>query len=70
MGVRGPTQENSQYEIRVHSETLRRLKKVLGPGVTDDDSRKIIEFVRKVMREDLDDFEKKQQVIGTKYLFR
>ena len=56
MGVRGPTQENSQHEIRVHSETLRRLKKVLGPGVTDNDSRKIIEFVRKVMREDLDDF--------------
>ena len=45
-------------------------KKKQVPEVIDDDSRKLIECIRKFMREDLDDSETNQQVIGMKCLFR
>ena len=40
------------------------------PGVTDEYLRKLIEDIRKFMREDLVSLETNKRVIGMKYLFR
>ena len=42
------------------------LKKVQGPGVIDEDLRKLIEDIGRLMREDPEDFETNHQVICMK----
>ena len=44
----------AEFILKLHEG----LKKVQGPGVTDEYLRKLIEDIMKFMREDLDDFEK------------
>ena len=56
----------ADFIIKLHED----LKKIQGPRVTDEDLRKLMEDMRKFMREDLEDFEINQQVIGMEYLFR
>ena len=51
-------------------ELQEDLKKVQVVGVKDDEIRILIEDIRKFLREDLEDFENNQQVIGMKHLFR
>ena len=46
------------------------LKKVQIEDVPDSELRLMIEDIRKFMRDEVDDYEKNQQIIGMKHLFR
>ena len=56
----------AQFVLELHED----LKKVQLVGVSNEELRSFIEDIRKYLREDIEDLEKKQKAIGMKCLFR
>ena len=70
MGAFGAMQKHSEHDSRFFLQFHEHLKIVQVPGVADKELRTPIECIRKFIREDFDDFETNQPVIGIKYLIR
>ena len=56
----------AEFIFQLHED----LKRMQVPGVTHEELRTLIEEILKLMREDLEDYETNQQVIGMNHVFR
>ena len=70
MGACSSVQKNNEHDSGVHPRIIWRSKKMQVEGVTDEEIRTLIEDIKKMLREDLLEFETNQQVIRMKWLFR
>ena len=62
--------ENYFEQVKHVCALHKDLQRAQIPSIIDNLLRTLIEDIRKFMREDFEDFETNQQVIGMKYLFR
>ena len=68
-GAFSSAQKCSDHESVIHPRIMWRSRKVQVARAIDEELKTLIEDTRKFLREDLEDFEINQQVIGTKCLF-